>query len=97
MKHVIRRRMNRPHAEDYLPYSTTHQHPATWRVPFLAMCMVNLVMVILLGILVGNQAQFDAYTSVNREQLCEIYQQLQKSTQRDFVHSYEKLNCVEFE
>ena len=92
-KHKLRRWMNRPHIEDYLPYSTTHQHKPTWRVPFLAICLVNLGLVVIIAILLGNQAQFEQYVENNRANLCALLDSLNDAEQGDFSRGLEDLRC----
>ena len=90
----IVRRINQPRPEDYLPFSTTHQHKPTWRWPFLALCAVNIVMAILVMLLLGQQAQFQRFTEDNRETMCEMLEVIQQQNSRELARDYQELNCA---
>ena len=93
--HLIRQWINRPRPEDYLPYANDHQHRATWRWPFLAVCLVNFVMLVLIMLLVGQQAKFTEYTKSTRANLCEMLEVIQYQNQRELRTSYDELRCSE--
>jgi hypothetical protein len=92
VKHYLRRWTNRPRPEDYLPFSTTHQHKQTWRLPFVGLAFAYLVLIVLVGLLLGQQAQFTEYVEDNREILCEVLEVQQQQASREFP-AYLKLEC----
>jgi hypothetical protein len=91
---MIRRWTSRPRPENYLPFSTTHQHKAAWRWPFLAVCACLLVVIVLVMILLGQQARFDEYIEENRTTLCALYELQQQDDGRDYPE-YRELRCSE--
>jgi hypothetical protein len=92
-RRAIKKWTNRPRPEDYLPFSTTHQHKQTWRWPFLGMCVVFLVLVVLVGVLLGKQAQQAKYIEQNRKNMCDILEVIQYQNQRELYRAYNDLDC----
>ncbi len=86
--------LNRPRAEDYLPFSTTHQHKQTWRWPFIGLAGCFLAVVVLLGVLLGQQAQFERYTEQTRRGVCTALSDLQQANVREY-RAYSQLDCAE--